>query len=224
MTNGMDDLRALAHARRVLQVSDELAEEFGAGKGPQWARYERAVREGDSSATKPTVPFRLLSGVEVDILADGSLDLADETLAQLNIVVASVHSHFNQTTEEMTARVMRATENPYVHILGHATGRKVLQREPYKIDLGQLLPQAAKLGVAVEHNAHPARADLNDLNLRLAKELGCKLVVNSDAHETTGLDVMADGIVQLRRSWMTAKDLLNAQPVESLLVGLKRVS
>jgi DNA polymerase (family 10) len=222
MTNGMDDLRALAHAKRVQEVSDELAAEFAARIGPQWERYERLVRSGDTTAQKPTVAFRVLSGVEVDILADGSLDLADETLAQLHVVVASVHSHFNQTQEEMTARVMRATENPHVHILGHATGRKVLQREPYKIDLAQLLPLAAKLGVAVEHNAHPARADLNDLNLRLAKELGCKLVVNSDAHETAGLDVMADGIVQLRRAWMTSGDLLNTQPVDKLLAALRR--
>jgi DNA polymerase (family 10) len=222
MTNGMDDVRAIAHAARVREVSNELANEFAARLGPQWERYERRLKDAEPTAQKPTVPFRILAGVEVDILADGSLDLADETLAQLDIVVASVHSNFNQTTEEMTARVIRAAENPHVHILGHATGRKVLQREPYKIDLAQLLPVAAKLGVAVEHNAHPARADLNDLNLRLAKELGCKLVVNSDAHETVGLDVMDDGVVQLRRAWMTAPDLLNAQPVEALLASLRR--
>ena len=222
MTNGMDDTRALAHARRIREASAELAEEFAAGSGPQWERYEARLHNNEPDVQKPAVPFRILAGVEVDILLDGSLDLADETLAQLDIVVASVHSGFNQTAEEITARVLRAAENPHVHILGHATGRKVLQREPYKIDLAQLLPAAARLGVAVEHNASPARADLNDLNLRLAKEHGCKIVVNTDAHVTDELDQLDHGIVQLRRAWLTAADLLNARPVEELLAALQR--
>jgi len=222
MTNGMDDTRALAHARRIREASAELAEEFAAGSGPQWERYEARLHNNEPDVQKPAVPFRILAGVEVDILLDGSLDLADETLAQLDIVVASVHSGFNQTAEEITARVLRAAENPHVHILGHATGRKVLQREPYKIDLAQLLPAAARLGVAVEHNASPARADLNDLNLRLAKEHGCKIVVNTDAHVTDELDQLDHGIVQLRRAWLTAADLLNTRPVEELLAALQR--
>jgi DNA polymerase (family 10) len=222
MTNGMDDTRALAHARRICEVSAELAEEFAAGRGPQWERFEARLLDKEPNTHKPAVPFRILAGVEVDILLDGALDLADETLAQLDIVVASVHSGFNQTTEEITARVLRAAENPHVHILGHPTGRKVLQREPYKIDLAQLLPAAARLGVAVEHNASPARADLNDHNLRLAKEHGCKLVVNTDAHATDQLDQLDDGIVQLRRAWLTAADLLNTRPVDDLLAALRR--
>jgi len=222
MTNGMDDTRALAHARRIREVSAELAEEFAAGRGPQWERFEGRLLDKEPNTHKPAVPFRILAGVEVDILLDGSLDLADETLAQLDIVVASVHSGFNQTPEEVTARVLRAAENPYVHILGHPTGRKVLQREPYKIDLAQLLPAAARLGVAVEHNASPARSDLNDLNLRIAKEHGCKLVVNTDAHATDQLDQLDDGIVQLRRAWLTAADLLNTRPVDDLLAALRR--
>ena len=174
-----------------------------------------ALADGEVAGFRP-------AGIEVDILLDGSLDLEDETLAQLDIVVASVHSGFNQTGDEVTARVLRAAENPYVHILGHPTGRKVLQREPYKIDLAQLLPAAARLGVAVEHNASPARADLSDLHMRLAKEQGCKLVVNTDAHATDQLDQMDDGIVQLRRAWLSAEDLLNTRPVEELLAGLRR--
>jgi DNA polymerase (family 10) len=222
MTNGMDDARALAHAKRVREVSDQLEEEFAAGRGPQWERYERRVRDKEPVAIKPTVPFRILAGVEVDILLDGTLDLEDDTLAQLDIVVASVHSGFNQTPDEVTARVIRATENPHIHILGHPTGRKVLKREPYKIDLAALLPVAAKLGVAVEHNAAPARSDLNDLNLRLAKELGCKIVANTDAHGTEELDQIDYGIVQLRRAWLTAADVLNTLPVDGLLRALKR--
>ena len=195
---------------------------------PEAAHFAAAVERplylsSSASAKKTALPpnFLILAGVEVDILLDGSLDLADETLAQLDIVVASVHSGFNQTEAEVTARVLRATENPFVQILGHPTGRKVLARDPYKIDLAQLLPVAARLGVAVEHNAAPARADLSDLNLRLAKQLGCKLIVNTDAHSTAQLDQLDDGIVQLRRAWLTAPDLLNSQPVDAFLSSLR---
>jgi DNA polymerase (family 10) len=108
--------------------------------------------------------------------------------------------------------VLRALENPHVRILGHPTGRKVLSREAYAINIDSILKRAAELGVAVEHNASPARADLNDLNLRLAKQHGCKIVVDTDAHATEELDQMRYGITQLRRAWLTKEDLLNTQP------------
>ena len=221
MTNGMDDKRALAHAKRIRAVSEELAAEFHAKKGPQWARYEARKKAGEPVNPEPTVPFRILAGCECDILLDGSLDLADETMAQLDVLVASVHSGFNQTDAEVTARVLRACENPYVQILGHPTGRKVLKREPYKIDLAQLLPVAAKLGIAVEHNAAPARSDLSDLHLRQAKELGCKITVNTDAHSTDELDNIDHGIVQLRRAWLSPTDLINTLPVDKFLAALR---
>ena len=183
MTNGLDDARALAHVKRICEVDKEM-------KGR----------------------IRVLPGIEVDILADGALDLEDATLAEMDVVVASVHSHFNQTAEEMTARVLRALENPHVRILGHPTGRKLLSREGYAIDIEQVLQRAAALGVAVEHNASPARADLNDLHLRRARELGCKIVVDTDAHATEELDQMRYGITQLRRAWLTAGDVLNTLP------------
>jgi len=222
MTNGMDDIRALAHAKRIREASAQLADEFASNRGPQWELYAAQLRQDETLSRKPTVPFRILSGVEVDILLDGALDLEDSTLAQLDVVVASVHSGFNQTPEEVTARVLRAAENPHVHILGHPTGRKVLKREPYKIDIEQLLAAASRLGVAVEHNASPARADLSDLNLRRAKELGCKIVVNTDAHSTAELDQMEFGIVQLRRAWLTAPDVLNTLPVDEFLARIQR--
>ena len=221
MTNGMDDARTLAHAARIRAVSHELAEEFAAGRGPQWERYYRQLRNDEPNAVKPAAPFRLLTGIEVDILLDGTLDLADETMAQLDIVVASVHSGFSQAAGEVTARVLRAAENPYVNILGHPTGRKVLKREPYKVDLAQLLPAAARLGIAVEHNAAPARADLSDLHLRMAKEAGCKLMVNTDAHSTDELDLIDHGIVQLRRAWLEPRDLLNTLSVDEFLARLR---
>ena len=197
MTNGLDDERATEHVRRIREVDAELKKEY---KGR----------------------IRVLAGIEVDILADGALDLAGETLAQMDIVIASVHSHFAQPAEEMTARVLRAMENPHVRILGHPTGRKVLSRDPYAVDVERVLARAAELGVAVEHNASPARADLSDLHLRRARELGCKIVVNTDAHSTEELDLMRYGITQLRRAWLTAGDVLNTSlTAESLLAKLR---
>jgi len=217
---------------RDLSKDERLATLFAAAKTlssrpellPHAAR-DLSSRPERSGVERPAAPlpqnFRILTGVEVDILLDGSLDLADETLAQLDVVVASVHSGFNQTAEEMTARVLRAAENPHVHILGHPTGRKVLKREPYKVDLEQLLATAARLGIAVEHNASPARSDLSDLHLRRAKELGCKIVVNTDAHSTSELDQIDYGLVQLRRAWLTAADVLNTLPADEFLANLR---
>ena len=192
MTNGLDDARALAHIARIREVDREM--------------------EGR---------IRVLSGIEVDILADGSLDLDDGTLAQMDVVVASVHSHFAQPIEEMTARVLRALENPYLRILGHPTGRKLLRREPYAINIDAVLNRAGELGVAVEHNASPARADLNDLHLRLAKQHGCRIVINTDAHATEELDQMKYGITQLRRAWLSAADVINTFPFESFMAALR---
>ena len=174
MTNGLDDERALEHIRSIREVDAEM--------------------EGS---------IRVFPGIEVDILGDGALDLSDEVLAQMDVVIASVHSLFNQPREEMTARILRAIENPYVRILGHPTGRLLLRREPYEIDLPAILRRAAELGVAVEHNAYPDRLDLCDRDLRLAKELGCKIVINTDAHHVSALEKMHYGIRQLRRAWLT---------------------
>ena len=130
----------------------------------------------------------------------------------MDVVVASVHSRFDQPMAEMTARVLRALENPHMRILGHATGRKLLRRDAYALDVDAVLKRAAELGVAVEHNASPARADLNDLYLKRAKELGCKIVVDTDAHATEELDQLRWGVTQLRMAWLEAKDVLNTEP------------
>ncbi len=197
MTNGMDDKRALAHVARIREVDDQL--------------------QGEHAG-----PIRVLPGIEVDILAEGQIDLDDSTLAQMDVVVASVHSRFDQPADQMTDRILRAIENPHIRILGHPTGRKLLRRDPYALHIDPILKRAAELGVAVEHNASPARADLNDLHLRLAKQHGCKITVNTDAHSTDELDQMRFGITQLRRAWLTAGDLINTAPdAESLLRVLR---
>jgi DNA polymerase (family 10) len=221
MTGGMDDARALAHAARIRAESDRLAEEFAARRGPQWARFNARHKATEPINPQPSVAFRILAGCECDILLDGSLDLEDGTMAQLDILIASVHSGFNQTEAEVTARVLRACENPHVQILGHPTGRKVLKREPYRIDVAALLATAARLGIAVEHNSAPARSDLSDLHLRQAKEAGCRITANTDAHSTDELDLIDNGIVQLRRAWLTPGDVINTLPVDAFLAALR---
>jgi DNA polymerase (family 10) len=192
MTNGLDEKRALAQIKQVHAV-------------------DRAM-EGR---------IRVFTGIEVDILADGALDLDDEVLAQLDVVIASVHTRFEQSREEMTARVLRAIENPYVRILGHPTGRLLLRREPFAIDLVAVFKRAAELGVAMEHNAAPERLDLNDHDLRLAKEMGCRIVMSSDSHDSRNLGKMVYGAKQLRRAWLTAEDVLNTRHAKDFLAALR---
>ena len=192
MTNGLDEKRALEHVQRIREVDRQM--------------------EGR---------IRVFTGIEVDILADGSLDLDDEVLAQMEVVIASVHTRFEQSREEMTARVLRAVENPYVRILGHPTGRLLLRREPFALDIGAVLRRAAELGVAVEHNAAPERLDLNDRDLRLAKELGCRIVVDSDSHDARNLGKMDYGLRQLRRAWLGPEDVLNTLGADEFLAALR---
>jgi len=121
----------------------------------------------------------------------------------------------------MTARILRALENPYTRILGHPTGRKLLRREAYNYDVDAVLKRAAELGVAVEHNSSPARLDLHDRHLRLAKQYGCRISINTDAHATAELDQMRFGITQLRRAWLTPADILNTLEPEAFLKALR---
>jgi DNA polymerase (family 10) len=192
MTFGLDDERALEHMQRIREVNEAM--------------------EGR---------IRILTGIEVDILSDGDLDLSNEVLAQMDVVIASVHSLFNQPEEQMTERVLRALENPNTRILGHPTGRLLLRREAYKLNLQQILRRAAELGVAVEHNAYPDRLDLCDRDLRLAKELGCKISINTDSHHTSHMEKMSYGVRQLRRAWLSKQDVLNTLPADEFLSALR---
>jgi len=192
MTNGLDEKRAREHIARIREVDREMG-----GR------------------------IRVFTGIEVDILGDGALDLDDSVLAEMDVVIASVHTRFEQSKEEMTARVLRAIENPYVRILGHPTGRLLLRREPFAIDTGAVLRRAAELGVAVEHNAAPERLDLCDRDLRLAKELGCKIVIDTDSHDARNLGKMSYGIRQLRRAWLRKEDVLNTLPGAEFLAALR---
>ena len=165
---------------------------------------------------------RLLAGIEVDIMPDGSLDLSDDCLGALDIVVASVHSAFTQDRQQMTDRLLRAIANPNVDIIGHPSGRLLLQRAPYQYDLDAVLKAAAAAGVAMEINSQPSRIDLNDTQARAAKAHGVALVISSDAHSRQSLGLTRWGVVTARRAWLTPSDILNTRPFADFRASLRR--
>ncbi|MEI6172006.1 MAG: PHP domain-containing protein, partial [bacterium] len=156
--------------------------------------------------------FRVLTGIEVNVQPDGSLDLPDELLVKLDVVVASVHSYFRQTKAEMTARLVRAASNEHVDILAHPTGRKIGERPPYDADWDAVFCAAAEHACALEINANPIRLDLNAELARRAVAAGCKLSIGSDAHAPEHFDFLRLGVLTARRAWATAKDVVNALP------------
>ena len=160
--------------------------------------------------------IEILKGIEVDILKDGSLDLDDEVLSRLDVVIGSVHSHFDLSMDRQTRRVIKAMENPDFMILGHPTGRKLNQREPMKIDLDSVFDAAAELGCFMELNAYPIRLDLTDTACMSAKEKGVRIVINTDAHSIHHLDYMRFGIFQARRGWQEASDVINTGSLADL--------
>ena len=189
--NGLDDARAVAHIAKIRAAGKQI--------------------EG----------ITIFAGIEVDILTDGDLDLPDDVLAQMDIVIASVHSVFNQEPAKMTDRLLKAVENPNTSIIGHPTGRIQLRREGYAFDMHAVLAAAAKHKVAMELNSYPDRLDLNDVHLRQAKQHGVKIVINTDSHHTSHMEKIRYGILQARRAWLTQADVLNTLPAEQFAKAMK---
>jgi DNA polymerase (family 10) len=166
--------------------------------------------------------IRILSGLEVDILADGSLDLPDSHLERLDIVIASVHSGMRSSESAMTKRIVRALSHPAVDVLGHPTGRRINEREPYAVDMEAVLVAALEHDVAVEVNAQPHRLDLRDVHVRRARELGVRILVDTDSHGVGALRYMKYGIDQARRGWIERDDVLNTRPLDGFERWLNR--
>jgi DNA polymerase (family X) len=192
MANGLDERRALEHAARIRALN---------------GRFDGLT---------------LLAGIECDILADGTLDLAEDCLAQLDIVVASIHSHFTQDETQMTDRVLRALECRWVDVLGHPTGRRLLQREGIRLRMEEVVTAATAAGVALEINSQIERLDLNDGHVKLALDKGARLVVSSDAHFLSALDWVQWGIQMARRGWATRDAILNTRGLAELRPLLRR--
>jgi DNA polymerase (family 10) len=166
--------------------------------------------------------FRLITGIEVDIRSDGNMDLPDDVLKKLEIVVASIHSGFRQSKEQITKRLVSAMRNPYVSVIAHPTGRLIGERDPYDVNMNEILKVAKETGTAIEINAYPIRLDLNDVYAKMAKEMGVQIVISTDTHITTQFDYMGYGVSIARRGWLEKKDVLNTLSYSSLVKALKK--
>lgn len=181
-------------------------------------RHVEEIRAVNKRINKITI----LAGTECDIRRDGTLDYPDEVLAQLDVVIAAVHSGFKMDAQTMTSRIIQAMQNPYVDALAHPTGRIIGKRDPYEVDIERLLAAAAELGVAMEINSYPDRLDLRDVHARRAKELGVKVVINTDAHDCDHLRLITYGVATARRGWLEPDDVLNTLPLKELRTRLRR--
>jgi DNA polymerase (family 10) len=171
------------------------------------------LNEGYDDGFRPYDGFRLFTGTECDVLKDGTLDFPDEVLGQLDYVVASAHSVFNLPEAAMTARIIRAISNPHVTMLGHLTGRLLLTREAYAVDVPAVIEAAAATGTWIELNANPSRLDMDWHWWPLAKEKGVRCVINPDAHDTAGLQQLWFGVASARKGWLTRNDVMNCLPL-----------
>jgi DNA polymerase (family 10) len=194
MTNGLDEKRVVAFARRVREINSK-------GLG-----------------------LRIFSGIECDILKDGAMDLADDALAELDLVIGSVHSHMNQESAEMTDRLLRALECPHLRIMGHPTGRILLQRDPFPFDFERVVAEAVRRGIWMEINASPERLDLHGPLIRAAKAKGARFTISTDAHHPKQLANMRYGVVTARRGWLGPDDILNTRGVDEFARAIQAKS
>ena len=213
-------LAAQARGYRYILITDH-SQSLGVTGGLTPARLKQQRKEIDAVNAR-LKGIRVLHGAEVEILSDGTLDFADDVLASLDIVLASLHTGLRQDRDKATTRVLSAIRNPNVDILAHPSGRLIGERDGADLDWDVILQAAAETGTLLEINAHPSRLDLTDLYARRALEMGCKLSIGTDAHEPAGFDVMFYGVSVARRAWATAEDVVNTWPLERLLQYTKR--
>ncbi|KTC64876.1 DNA polymerase/3'-5' exonuclease PolX (plasmid) [Legionella adelaidensis] len=193
ITNGMDEKRLLNQIKQIDKLNEQLSH------------------------------FRILKSIEVDILEDGSLDLTNDVLKELDIVVCSIHSRFRIPEHKQTTRILKAMDNPYFNILGHATGRLIKSRPAYEINLQKIFEAAKERGCCIELNGQPYRLDINDLYCQMAKSIGVKMAISSDAHSVRELRFMQFGIYQARRGWLEKSDVINAHGWRTLMRMIKRI-
>jgi len=189
-------------------------------KGLSEAQLREKIAEG-KRINKKLFGIKILIGTEVDIKSDGTLDYPDTLLKQLDLVIGAIHSGFKQKREQITKRIVTAMKNPYLHIIAHPTGRLLGEREPYDLDINQVIEMAGKTGTALEINAYTERLDLDDMNCMKAKQKGVKLAIGTDAHHVDQLWMMELGVTVARRGWLEARDVLNTLPAEELIKWTK---
>jgi DNA polymerase (family 10) len=225
-SDGKTSIREMAEKARslglkILAVTDH-SQSLGVANGLTIEKLHQQRAEIEALNAQFGDSFRILHGSEVEIKADGSLDFPDDTLAWLDIVVASLHTSLGQDRQKVTGRLLGAICNPYVDVIGHPTGRMIPDREGADLDMDAVLSAAAESGTALEINAHPSRLDLNDIYARQAVELGVLLSINTDAHSPDGLELMPFGVATARRGWVEPQNVINAWEPQQLLEWLKR--
>jgi len=223
-SDGRDSIEAMALAARELGYEYLGIADHSGGRGIAHGLDAERLRQqiGEIRGLNQKISgIHIFSGLEVDIRADGSLDMADELLEELDIVTAAVHSGLNQSEEQMTRRIIGAIENPNVDVLAHPTGRLLPDREPVAVDMEAIFQVAAKTNTRLEINGMPSRLDLKDIHNYRARELGIKLVINTDAHSTEHLEFMRFGVGVARRGWCQAQDILNTKPLNEVIAYLK---
>jgi len=224
-TDGRSSLTDMVEAARSLGYSylgiTEHSQAVTVAGGLDRRRLEEQIEEIDRLTDRYS-GFRIFKGIEVDILEDGSLDLPDAVLKKLDFTVGAVHSRFDLSSAKQTERIIRAMDNRHFNILAHPSGRLINQREPYAVDMEKIMRAALERGCFLELNAQPDRLDLNDHHCRMAKEMGLKLAICTDAHHVGGLKNMRYGIYQARRGWLSRDDVINTRKVADLQKLLKR--
>ncbi|MEW6066803.1 MAG: DNA polymerase/3'-5' exonuclease PolX [Nitrospirota bacterium] len=224
-SDGSHDFEELAEETRkrgyeYIAITDH-SKGLGIARGLDAERLMEEKKEIDA-INKKLKGVRLLMGTEVDIRSNGDIDFPDDILKKMDIVVASIHSGFKQSKEQITKRLISAMRNPYVSIIAHPTGRLIGEREPYDVDMNQILKVAKETGTAIEINAYPMRLDLNDIYAKMAKEIGIKIAISTDAHLANQLDYMAYGISIARRGWLEKEDVLNTLSYNALIKALSK--
>jgi len=223
-SDGKNSIEEMAEAARELgheyiAITDH-SKAVTVANGLDEKRMEAHIKKLHAANDKK-LGIRVLAGSEVDIMKDGSLDYPDEILAQLDVVVCSIHSYFNLDRGEMTERMLAAIENPYMQIIAHPTGRLLLRRDPLDYDMEKILDACAKHGVAMECNSYPDRLDLKDVYLRMCRDRGVKVVISTDSHNTSNLAYIRYGVMTARRGWLTKADVLNTLPANEFLEALR---
>ncbi|MBI4138200.1 MAG: DNA polymerase/3'-5' exonuclease PolX [Candidatus Wildermuthbacteria bacterium] len=224
-TDGEDSIETMAlEAKKAgleyIAITDHT-QDLAMTRGSDEKRLLRQMAEIDT-LNKKISGFRVLKGAEVNIRKDGSLDIQDEVLAQLDVVGVSVHSLFRMTSKDMTERISRAMRNPFVDILFHPTGRLVLKRDAYQVDMAEIIRVAKETGTILEINAFPERLDLKDTHIRQAVDAGVKMAIDSDAHQKGHFEVLRYGIGQAKRGWARKQDIINTKDVAECLASLKK--
>jgi DNA polymerase (family 10) len=211
---------AQKRGNRLLAITDHSVS-LGVAGGLPVEDLKKQREEIDAVQAELGDSIRLLQGAEVEMRADGSLDYPDEVLAELDIVIASLHTGLRQSRQKVTERTLNAICNPHVDVIAHPTGRLIPDREPADLDVDAVLEAAAEHDVALEINAHPSRLDLNDIYARRAIESGVRLTINTDAHAESDLDLLHFGVATARRAWVRAEQVINTWDSERLLAWLK---